>query len=80
MLSRVIAAEAPYIRERDWHPSQQLTDLPDCGVRLSLDVVIDWGLEAWILGFGPAARVIEPRSLISRLIERLDAARQRYSE
>jgi predicted DNA-binding transcriptional regulator YafY len=72
------AAEAPYIRERDWHPSQQLTDLPDGGVRLSLDVVIDWGLEAWILGFGPAARVIEPPSLITRVVERLDAARQHY--
>jgi predicted DNA-binding transcriptional regulator YafY len=71
-------AEAPYIRERDWHPSQQLTDLADGGVRLSLDVVIDWGLEAWILGFGPAARVIEPRALIRRVVERLDAARRQY--
>lgn len=71
-------AEAPYIRERDWHPSQQLADLEDGGVRLSLNVVIDWGLEAWILGFGPSARVVEPASLVSRLVERLDAARSRY--
>jgi len=72
------AAEAPYIRERDWHASQQMTDLPDGGVRLTLDVAIDWGLEAWILGFGAAARVIEPASLVSRLIDRLDAARRQY--
>jgi predicted DNA-binding transcriptional regulator YafY len=72
------AAEAPYIRERDWHASQQMTDLPDGGVRLTLDVAIDWGLEAWILGFGAAARVIEPASLVARLVDRLDAARRQY--
>jgi predicted DNA-binding transcriptional regulator YafY len=72
------AAEAPYIRERDWHASQQMTELPDGGVRLTLDVVIDWGLEAWILGFGPAARVLEPPSLIGRLVDRLEAARRQY--
>jgi predicted DNA-binding transcriptional regulator YafY len=74
------AAEAPYIRERDWHPSQQLADLPNGGVRLSLDVVIDWGLEAWILGFGPAARAIAPAPLVARLRERLDDARRQYGE
>lgn len=73
------AAEAPYIRERDWHPSQQLRDTADGGVRLALDVVIDWGLEAWILGFGPAARVVEPAALVARVVDKLDAARQHYA-
>jgi predicted DNA-binding transcriptional regulator YafY len=74
------AAEAPYIRERDWHPSQQMSDLPDGGLRLTLDVVVDWGLEAWILGFGAAARAWSPPALVSRLTERLRAAHQRYAE
>lgn len=71
-------AEAPYIRERDWHPSQRLEDRPDGGVRLTLDVVIDWGLEAWILGFGSSARVVEPPALVARIVERLEAARRQY--
>ena len=71
-------AEAPYIRERDWHTSQRLLDSADGGVRLALDVVIDWGLEAWILGFGDAARVVEPPALVLRIAERLDAARRNY--
>lgn len=71
-------AEAPYIRERDWHPSQQLADRPDGGVCLTLDVVVDWGLEAWILGFGPSARVVAPPALIARIAERLQAARAQY--
>jgi predicted DNA-binding transcriptional regulator YafY len=74
------ASEAPYIRERDWHPSQVLEDLPDGRVRLTLDVVVDWGLEAWILGFGAAARVLAPASLVARLTSRLDAARRQYDE
>ena len=73
------AAEAPYIRERDWHPTQQIADTPDGGVRLTLDVVIDWGLEAWILGFGASARAIAPASLVARLASRLEAARQQYA-
>lgn len=74
------AAEAPYIRERAWHPSQQLEELPTGGVRLTLDVVIDWGLESWVLGFGDAARVVAPESLVTRTIERLDAARRQYEQ
>jgi len=73
------AAEAPYIRERDWHPTQQIADTPDGGVRLTLDVVIDWGLEAWILGFGASARAIPPTTLVARLTSRLEAARQQYA-
>ncbi|MCC7032900.1 MAG: WYL domain-containing protein [Acidobacteria bacterium] len=72
------SGEAPYIRERDWHPSQHLEDLADGGVRLTLDVVIDWGLEAWVLGFGPAATIVHPPTLVARVVDRLDAARARY--
>lgn len=72
-------AQAPYIRERDWHASQQMTDMPDGGVRLALDVVVDWGLEAWLLGFGASARVVAPASLVARIIERLEATRRRYA-
>jgi predicted DNA-binding transcriptional regulator YafY len=72
-------AEAPYIRERVWHASQQLADTAGGGVRLTLEVVIDWGLEAWILGFGPAARVIEPDSLVERLVHQLAATQALYA-
>jgi len=55
-----------------------LEDLLGGGVRLTLDVVVDWGLEAWILGFGPAVRVLQPESLVSRLVERLSATAALY--
>lgn len=71
-------AEAPYIRERVWHPSQRIEERADGGVTLTLDVVVDWGLEAWILGFGGGARVEAPATLADRIRDRLAAALAQY--
>ncbi len=54
---------APYIRERRWHRSQRLTDLPDGGVRLEMRVGRSWELISWILSFGPEVRVEAPEDL-----------------
>jgi predicted DNA-binding transcriptional regulator YafY len=72
------AAEAPYVRERQWHASQQIEDLPDGRMRLTLNVVIDWELQAWVMGFGPAARVVTPDAFAQRIIESLEEARATY--
>ena len=72
------AAEAPYIREREWHPTQRLEDLAEGRLRLRLHVVIDWGLQSWILGFGSAAVVRHPTSLAARIATELTAARDAY--
>lgn len=74
------ADEAPYIREREWHPSQQIQPLASGGVRLTLDVGLDWGLEAWLLGFGEAARAVAPPALVQRLQARLAAAAALYGK
>ncbi|HWP98912.1 MAG TPA: transcriptional regulator [Vicinamibacterales bacterium] len=70
---------AEYIREREWHPSQRLTDRPDGGVRLALDVALDNTLRSWILSFGPLARVVSPRSLVEEVVERIEEMRERYA-
>lgn len=72
------AAEAPYIREREWHPSQQIEELPGGRLRLTLNVVVDWGLQAWLLGFGAAARVVKPSKLQQAIIDALDETRAVY--
>lgn len=38
---------ARYVRERQWHDSQRLTDLPDGGVRLTMKVCRDWALRGF---------------------------------
>ena len=72
------AAEAPYVREREWHSSQIIEDLPGGRIRLTLHVVIDWELQAWVMGFGPAAKVITPPAFAERIIESLEEARATY--
>lgn len=72
------AVEAPYIRERQWHASQRIDDLPDGRIRLTLNVVIDWELQAWVMGFGAAATVVAPQAFADRIVESLDEARASY--
>lgn len=74
------AQAAPYVREREWHPSQRVVDEAAGGIRLHLQVAVDWSLTAWILGFGPEATVIAPESLRSRVADALAKAADRYTE
>jgi predicted DNA-binding transcriptional regulator YafY len=62
---RVIFARAlaPYIRERLWHPSQKLRDLPDGRVEMMLTVADTLEVRRWILGYGVQAEVAEPAGL-----------------
>ena len=62
---RVIFARAlaPYIRERLWHPSQKLRDLPDGRVEMTLSVADTLEVRRWILGYGVQAEVVAPEGL-----------------
>jgi predicted DNA-binding transcriptional regulator YafY len=70
---------APYVRERQWHPSQTAADRKDGGVLLSLDVCNDWALRSWILSFGPLARVVMPKALADQIKDEIDRAAERYN-
>jgi predicted DNA-binding transcriptional regulator YafY len=70
---------APYVRERQWHPSQAIADLPDGGVRLALSVCVDWTLQAWVMGFGPQARVVAPPRLAAQILEDAEELRELYA-
>lgn len=72
------AAEAPYVREREFHASQVIEELPGGRIRLTLDIVIDWELQAWVMGFGPAATVIQPDAFRKRIVESLEETRATY--
>lgn len=70
---------SPYVRERTWHPSQQLEPLPDGGTRLTLKVCRDWALRTWVLGWGAHARVVAPSALAAEILEQLEEARDGYA-
>ncbi len=62
---RVVFARrlAPYIRERLWHPSQKLRDLPDGRVEITLTGADTLEVRRWILGYGVQAEVVAPEGL-----------------
>lgn len=60
---RFDAATADYIREKRWHPSQQLRELPGGEVELRLILSSLREIERWVLSWAGRARVVKPRAL-----------------
>ncbi len=52
-----------YIREKKWHASQKLRELPRGGVELELTLSSLVEVERWILSWGGHARVVAPKEL-----------------
>jgi len=69
---------ADYVRARQWHSSQSVTDMPAGGVTMTLDVCLDRALTGWILSFGPFARVVSPASLAQDIAHQIEEARAQY--
>jgi proteasome accessory factor B len=57
------ADQAPYVAERQWHPSQKLKWLADGQLELTLRAGGLFEIRRWILGWGDAVEVIEPEAL-----------------
>lgn len=77
---RFRADQAPYVRERLWHPSQQLRELADGGVELTLRAGGMFEISRWILSWGDAAQVLEPPELREHIRFTLCSAHSAYSE
>lgn len=71
-------AAAPYVAEREYHPSQSIETTSDGTLVLRMKVVVDWALSAWVLGFGAGARVIGPRRLARAIVEQVEDMRGIY--
>jgi predicted DNA-binding transcriptional regulator YafY len=73
---------AELVRMRRVHPSQKVGVAPDGRVRLSLTIPeapeVLAEVRSWILGFGAAARVLEPRELADEIASELRLAADRY--
>jgi predicted DNA-binding transcriptional regulator YafY len=73
---------ADLVRLRRVHPSQKLALAADGRVRASLALPespeVLAHLRSWILGFGSAARVLEPREFAAEIAHELRHAADRY--
>jgi len=61
------AGVADYIREKRWHPSQELKDRPDGGVELRLRLSSLAEIQRWVLGWGAEATVLAPAELREKI-------------
>jgi predicted DNA-binding transcriptional regulator YafY len=55
--------QAPYVREREWHPTQRLRTLRDGRLELTFRAGGTFEIIRWILGWGDAAEVMRPAAL-----------------
>jgi predicted DNA-binding transcriptional regulator YafY len=55
--------QARYIRERQWHPSQEIEEHPDGALTLTLRLRGLGEVKRWLLGFGHRAEVLTPQWL-----------------
>lgn len=66
---RFNAQAADYVREKRWHPSQELKELPDGGVDLHLKLSSLGEVQRWVLSWGGHARALKPPELADAVRE-----------
>jgi predicted DNA-binding transcriptional regulator YafY len=73
------ASVADYLKAREWHASQVISEKPAGGLRITLDVCRDRSLTSWILSFGPLVRVVSPDALAREIAAELERAAAAYA-
>jgi predicted DNA-binding transcriptional regulator YafY len=71
--------QAPYVREREWHPTQRLRELPDGRVELTFRAGGKFEITRWILGWGDGAEVVQPVRLRRQIATSLRSAAAVYA-
>lgn len=74
LVVRFTKQQAPYIRERIYHPSQELEELDDGRLVLRLRAGGFYEIKSWVLSFGAAVEVLEPEVLREAVREEMWAA------
>jgi proteasome accessory factor B len=68
------AAQARYVRERRWHPTQSFEDLPDGRVRMRMRVSGNADVALWLLGHTGTAEVVRPEALRAQVHKMAETA------
>jgi proteasome accessory factor B len=76
---RFTARVAERIREREWHESQEMRELPGGRLELRLRLGALSEAEQWILGWGADAEVIAPAELRSNIRRTITALARSYA-
>ncbi|MGC8724198.1 MAG: helix-turn-helix transcriptional regulator [Acidobacteriota bacterium] len=77
---RFDARQAPYIRGRQWHASQKITEHKDGGLTLRMRTSGLGGVLRWVLQYGAHAEVLAPDALRKAVAAETGAMAKRYAE
>lgn len=67
------ADHAPYVKERDWHPTQSIKENRDGSIILSFKTNHLFEVKRWVLSWGAGARVLAPKELNQSIMEDIEA-------
>lgn len=70
--------QAPYIQTKPLHWSQKIRLLQDGKLEVRIKVIINYELETRILSFGEKVKVLEPESLVTRILDRIKLQIKNY--
>lgn len=71
---------APYLRERQWHPSQRITNRRDGGLELEFTTNHLLEVKDWVLSWGAGATALAPALLVENVRASLAAALRHYDD
>ncbi|MEN9224998.1 MAG: WYL domain-containing transcriptional regulator [Thermostichus sp. DRC_bins_24] len=74
------AATAPYIRERHWHATQVIEELPEGSLRLHVVVRGLQEVKRWVMYYGKGARVLDPPELVEMVKEEIRRMQAQYQQ
>jgi proteasome accessory factor B len=80
VMIRFSPAQAPYIKERTWHPSQHIETEDDGSIVLTMHVADLDEVKRWLIGFGAEAEVIEPDELANEIVHECEEVRLRKGQ
>ena len=75
---RFTAEAARYVREKEWHPTQQLKEQRDGGVELTFRLSHLEEVKRWVMSYGAKCRVLEPAELRGMVREELERTLKAY--
>lgn len=77
---KIDSQNAPYIKTKPLHNSQQILNEDAEGTTFSIEVIQNFELEREILGFGESIKVLSPRTLKGKIKKRIQKMNSLYTQ
>ncbi len=71
---------APFIRERIWHRSQQIEELPDGEIHALFKVNHLMDIQRWVLSWGSHSEVLKPEKLRAQISKEIEILHKIYEQ